>query len=82
LIIVESTLLSLTGGLLGVAFAVIALEFGNLSVGAEAVTVAFTPSIRLVLVGVAISIVTGIVAGVVPAAHAAHAEIVPALRHN
>ena len=82
LVVVESTLLSLAGGLLGVAFAMLSLEFGNLSVGAEAVTIAFTPSIRLVLVGTAVSVVIGIVAGIAPAGYAARTEIVPALRHS
>ncbi len=81
LIIMESVLLSLAGGLLGVALAVLSLEFGNLSVGAEAVTIAFTPSFRLVLIGAAVSVSTGVIAGIAPAMYAVRVEIVPALRH-
>jgi putative ABC transport system permease protein len=80
MIVAESTLLGLAGGLLGVVLAVVALAFGNLSVGAEAVTIAFTPSLHLVLVGTAVSLVTGVVAGIAPAAYAVRVEIVPALR--
>jgi putative ABC transport system permease protein len=80
MIVAESTLLGLAGGLLGVVLAVVALAFGNLSVGAEAVTLAFTPSLHLVLVGTAVSLVTGVVAGIAPAAYAIRVEIVPALR--
>ena len=81
LVMLESILLSFLGGAIGVAAAMLMLQISNLSVGAEAVTIAFTPSIRLANLGLLVAIVTGIVAGIAPALHAARTEIVPALRH-
>jgi len=52
----------------------------HLSVGAEAVTIAFRPSWSLAAVGIAVAGLVGIIAGVAPGLHAARAEIVPALR--
>jgi putative ABC transport system permease protein len=82
LILGESCLLSMAGGLLGVGVATLVLATSSLSVGAEAVTVAFTPSWRLALVGVVVSLATGVVAGCVPAWQAARLEIVAALRQG
>jgi putative ABC transport system permease protein len=80
LVVSESTLLSLAGGLLGVACAMLALHFSHLSVGAEAVTVAFQPSWSLAVTGIAIAAVVGILAGIAPGWHAARTTIVAALR--
>ena len=52
----------------------------HLSVGAEAVTIAFRPSWSLALFGIAISGFVGVLAGLAPGWHAARAEIVTALR--
>ncbi len=82
MVMAESVLLSLFGGLVGVATALLVLKFSSLSVGAEAVTIAFTPSLKLALTGVLVALITGILAGVFPAIHAARTEIVPALRHS
>jgi putative ABC transport system permease protein len=56
------------------------LGFSGLAVGADAVTISFTPSLRLVLIGLAAAVVTGLLAGLAPAWQAARTEIVPALR--
>lgn len=80
LVMTESFLLSVAGGVVGVGAAMLMLKMSSLSVGAEAVTIAFTPSLRLALTGVIISAVAGILAGIAPAWHAARTEIVPALR--
>ena len=80
LIVTESVLLSLVGGAIGVAAAMLALELSSLSVGAEAVTIAFTPSLKLATVGILVSAVAGLLAGIAPALHAAFPEIVPSLR--
>ncbi|QDV18695.1 outer membrane-specific lipoprotein transporter subunit LolE [Gimesia panareensis] len=79
-VLAESTLLSLAGGILGVGIALITLKLSSLSVGAEAVTVAFIPSYRLAGIGLLLALVTGMFAGVVPAWYASRTEIVPALR--
>lgn len=79
-VLAESTLLSLAGGILGVGIALITLRLSSLSVGAEAVTVAFIPSFRLAGIGLLLALITGMGAGIVPAWYASRTEIVPALR--
>jgi putative ABC transport system permease protein len=80
LVLTESVLLSIAGGMIGVGSAMLMLKLSSLSVGAEAITVAFTPSIRLAITGLLVSAVAGTLAGIAPAIHAATTEIVPALR--
>lgn len=80
LVLSESIVLSLIGGVLGIALAVVTLEFSSLSVSAEAVSVAFLPSVRLILVSLAVALVTGIAAGIWPAWQAARVDILGALR--
>jgi putative ABC transport system permease protein len=80
LVMVESILLSVAGGVIGVGAAMLMLKLSSLSVGAEAVTIAFTPSFRLAVTGLVVSAVAGTLAGIAPAIHAAKTEIVPALR--
>lgn len=80
LVLTESILLSAAGGMIGVGAAMAVLMFSSLSVGAEAVTIAFTPSFRLAATGMAVAMTTGLLAGFVPAIHAARTRIVPALR--
>ncbi len=81
LVLTESVLLSVAGGMIGVGVAMLMLKLSSLSVGAEAVTIAFTPSYRLAILGLAVSFLSGTLAGFVPAWRAARTEIVPALRH-
>jgi putative ABC transport system permease protein len=80
LVLGESVILSIMGGLLGVAAAMLVLQISRLSVGAEAVTIAFQPSWTLAATGVVVSAVVGILAGVMPGWQAARTEIVAALR--
>ena len=80
LVLGESTLLSVAGGTVGVAAAMVVLAMSHLSVGAEAVTIAFPPSWNLATTGFAISALVGILAGLAPGWHAARTEIVLALR--
>jgi putative ABC transport system permease protein len=56
------------------------LAMSHLSIGAEAVTIAFRPSWSLAASGVIVAAVVGIVAGIAPGWQAARAQIVPALR--
>ena len=81
LVVSESVLVSLAGGVLGVALAQAGLALGGLAVGTEGVTIAFTPSWRLGLTGLAVSLAVGVLAGLVPAWQAARAEIVASLRY-
>jgi putative ABC transport system permease protein len=80
LVLSESVLLSVGGGLLGVGAAMAMLFYSPLSVGAEAVTIAFQPSWRLAATGIVVASLVGLLAGVLPGWQAARAEIVPALR--
>ncbi len=80
LVIAESSILSVAGGLIGVTAAMGVLSLAQLSVGAEAVTIAFTPSIRLSLIAMGVATVAGLLAGIAPAWQAARTDIVPALR--
>ena len=82
LILAESVLLSLSGGSIGVAVAWIVLQFSGLAVGAEGVMMAFQPSLSLVANGLAVSLLSGLLAGAAPAWQAAGTEIVPALRQS
>ena len=80
LVMMESVILSLLGGLIGVSAALLLLKFKSLAVGAEAVTIAFTPSPSLAALGILVALVTGVLAGLFPAIQAARTEIVSGLR--
>lgn len=80
LVVCESMLLSLAGGILGVGTAMLVLQFSHLSVGAEAVTIAFRPSWPLAATGLVVSLIVGVLAGVPPSWQAARTNIVAALR--
>ncbi len=81
LVLAESIVLSAVGGLIGVTMSMLILSWGGFAMGAEAVTIAFTPSVSLAMNGLLVAFATGLVAGIIPAWQAARAEIVPALRH-
>jgi len=80
LVLIESAVLSVLGGVLGLVLAVVTLELMPMSVGAEAVTIAFQATGRLVAVGVAVSLVVGVLAGIAPAWHASRTDLVSELR--
>lgn len=81
LVLVESTVLSIAGGLAGVGAAMLVLASSHLSVGAEAVTIAFQPSSSLAATGLVVACAVGVFAGLAPGWHAAQADIVAALRN-
>lgn len=80
LVVAESLLQALAGGVLGVGSAMLLLAWAEFSVGAEGVTIAFRPSLGLALTGAAVSVIVGVLAGIAPGWHAARTEIVTALR--
>lgn len=82
LIVAESFLLSVAGGLLGVVCGVAVLSLGKFAIGAEGVLLAFRPTWQLIGSGAAVSLVVGVLAGIAPAWHASRADIVTALRHG
>ena len=80
LVLAESVLQSLAGGILGIGAGMLLLAWGGFSIGAEGVTIAFQPSLDLVLVGAVVCLGVGLLAGIVPGWQAARTEIVLALR--
>jgi putative ABC transport system permease protein len=82
LVLAESMLQSLAGGLLGVGAGLALLALGGFAIGAEGVTIAFKPSLDLAITGAIVSGVVGVLAGIVPGWQAARTEIVLALRQG
>lgn len=80
MVVAESLVLSLAGGLLGTGLAAVALRFGHLGLGAEGVQIAFVLTPTVVALGLVASVVTGVLAGLLPAIQAATAPIVDSLR--
>ena len=80
LVLAESLLVSLAGGLLGIGLALAVLARQNVAVGTEGVTIAFLPSAGVAATGLAVSAAVGVCAGAVPAWRAGRAEIVESLR--
>lgn len=80
LVLLESLLVSLAGGVLGVGLGTILLQWSGLAIGTEGVMIAFMPAWSSALVGLGITLAVGAAAGLVPAWHAARAEIVRSLR--
>jgi putative ABC transport system permease protein len=80
LVLAESTILCLTGGIVGTLLAMGALAFGGFAIGAEGATIAFRPSLSLLVSGTVVSLLVGIAAGIAPAIQAATVPIVRALQ--
>jgi putative ABC transport system permease protein len=79
-VMVESLIVSLTGGIIGTGLAMLMLSWKGLAVGSEGVTIAFSTSPMLGLMGLLATAIVGLAAGIVPAWTAARAEIVESLR--
>ncbi|EGF28286.1 ABC transporter permease [Rhodopirellula baltica] len=82
LVLAESTILCLVGGLVGTVLALAALGLGGFAIGAEGATIAFRPSLGLAVTGTVVSVLVGVLAGLVPAIQAATVPIVDALRQT
>jgi putative ABC transport system permease protein len=82
IVMAESLLLCIIGGTMGTLLAMAALAWSGFAVGAEGVTIAFRPSWQLTGLGVGVSIFVGVLAGLIPAFHAARTPIVVALREG
>lgn len=82
LIVVESTILCLLGGVAGTALALVTLSWSGMAVGAEGVTISFRPSWALAAMGTLVSLAVGLLAGLWPAVQAARAQIVTSLRSS
>lgn len=80
LVMAESLVLSILGGMLGIAIGVAVLWLGNIAIGAEGVIISFRPSPTIALLGMAVAATVGILAGIIPGMQAAKTQIVAALR--
>jgi putative ABC transport system permease protein len=80
LMIAESLIISLTGGLIGVLGCWIWLRFQTLTVSTEGVSVDFLATPMLAVYGLLLSVLVGVGAGLVPAWQAGRADIVNSLR--
>ena len=76
--IAESILLSLTGGVIGVALGCLV---NGLHLGVLHSNIRFTVTASVIFSGLLLSIISGLVGGLLPARRAARLEIVEALRH-
>ena len=79
LVLTESSLLCMLGGTAGTGLALLLLNFGGFSIGAEGVTIAFRPSWELLAWGILVSAAVGLISGLAPAIQAATVRIVDAL---
>ena len=79
-VVAESLLVSLLGGVGGVGLALAVLQSSSLALGTEGILIAFLPSFSLAATGLIVSLLVGLLAGLIPAWQASRAEIVPALR--
>jgi putative ABC transport system permease protein len=79
LVLAESTILCVFGGVTGTLLALIALAVGSFAIGAEGATIAFRPSSNLFVVGAGVSFLVGILSGIAPAIQTATLPIVQAL---
>ena len=79
LVMTESTLLCLVGGGLGTMAALLVLTLGGFAMGAEGATIAFRPSLSLLMMGMLVSLGLGFLSGCMPAIKAANVPIVRVL---
>ncbi|WP_442509318.1 ABC transporter permease [Novipirellula sp. SH528] len=82
LVLAESTLLCLVGGIAGTLLALAVLALGGFAIGAEGATIAFRPSLSLAISGTLTALVVGVAAGFAPAVQAATVPIVDALQQT
>lgn len=80
LVLAESSILCVIGGLSGTLIALLVLSIGGFAIGAEGATIAFRPSLGLAVSGTVVSLIVGVLAGIAPAVQAATTPIVNALR--
>jgi putative ABC transport system permease protein len=80
LIVGESLLLSLTGGVVGLATAMALTVWGNLSLSVEGLSIHVQAGFASILIGLGLSALTGVLAGLVPAWQASQREIAACFR--
>jgi len=82
LVMSESLVVTVIGGILGIALALGVLAWSKLAIGTQGVTIAFSPSASLALTGMLVTLAIGILGGIVPAWQASRADIVSSLRYT
>ncbi|MEM1226320.1 MAG: ABC transporter permease [Planctomycetota bacterium] len=80
MVLSESTILCMLGGLSGTVLATVLLAVGGFAIGAEGATIAFRPSLGLLVSGSTVSLIVGLLAGFTPAIQAATLPLVNALQ--
>jgi putative ABC transport system permease protein len=80
LIIGESVVLSLTGGILGLGAAMALTAWANLSLSVEGLSIHVQASFTSILAGLVLSAATGVLAGLAPAWQASHRDIAACFR--
>jgi putative ABC transport system permease protein len=80
MVVTESSVLTLMGGIVGTLLAVAALHWGYFALSAEGINISFVLSPQVIIAGLAASLLTGVAAGVFPALVAATTPTVEALR--
>ena len=82
LVLIESTVQCLIGGVSGTLIATTLLHFGGFAIGAEGAMIAFRPSIELAFSGTVVSAMVGVLAGIFPGIQVASLPLVAALRQE
>jgi len=80
LIVLEGLVLSLLGGTAGIAISLAVLRWGQFSLSNEGLSINFQAGSDVVIRGMAITVLLGILAGLVPAWQASRREIVESFR--
>ena len=80
LIVTESTLLSMTGGVIGAVAAIVVVTRSRLSMTMEGMNIEIVPDPIVMAIGSGVSIVLGALAGLVPAWRASRREIASCFR--
>jgi putative ABC transport system permease protein len=80
LIVTEGLLLGLIGGVTGTALALAAVQWGNISISADGLSVHMTAGMSVVAIGLLASAALGVIAGLIPAIQASRREITQCFR--
>ena len=80
LIVAEGVLLSLIGGVLGAAVALVIARFGSFALSVEGQSIPITAGWRVLAIGVTVCVALGVLAGLVPAWQASRREIATCFR--
>ncbi len=80
LVIIEGVILGLLGGFLGIVLAYFTFNYSGLALSGEGLSIVFSTSGQVVGIGIVISLLIGLFAGVIPAIIASRQKIVESLR--